>query len=418
MNWHGRLRSSTGLYALPLAIVLAVMQARRELGSMDLSWPGASAMAGSAVVVIAPIFAAVAAWEAGRLKRGRVENWTSTRPWYIVALDAVTLPLLFAACALMSALLSLLPEMASVPGAPDWRFIGVAALVCIGFISLGFGAGRLLKPVYAVPACLVGTYLWLAYPISMQPLWLRHLTGNYDMACCRYDQVPDARALVAGMLVAIAVVVMGIGLSVAQRHLAVKRVLAGLFSLSLVSCGVLLVHDMSWEAATARSAQELICTSGTGQAKLRVCVWPEHADDARVIAKAASPAVNRLVGAGLQRPKTVTEGPPAENEWSFYYPGDPASVPWAIALGLVPQDVPKCQDQGGEWLTGDMVLVLAAWLSVKAGSPDDLVEKRVGPEAMAQVQQVTQRPTSSQLKWFRDNMKILGACDVKPVTVQ
>ncbi|WP_433498173.1 DUF7224 domain-containing protein [Sphaerimonospora sp. CA-214678] len=418
MNWYGRLRSSAGLYALPLAIILAVIQARRELGSMDLNWPGASAMAGSAVVVIAPIFAAVAAWESGRLKRGSVENWTHTRPWYVVVLDTVALPLLFAACALTSALLSLLPEMASVPGAPDWRFIGVAALVCIAFIFLGFGAGRLLKPVYAVPACLVGTYLWLAYPISMQPLWLRHLTGNYDTACCRYDQIPDARALLGGTLVATAVAIMGAGLSIAQRHLAVKRVLTGLFCLCLASCGVLLVHDMSWEAATARSAQELICTSGTGQAKLRVCVWPEHSDDAGVIAKAATPAVNRLVDTGLQRPKSVTEGPPGENEWSFYYSGDPVSVPWAISLGLVPQDVPECQDHGGEWLTGDMVLVLAAWLSLKAGSPDDLVEKRVGSEAMGQVRQVTQRPASSQLKWFRDNMEILHACNVKPVTIQ
>ncbi|WP_405086564.1 hypothetical protein [Microbispora sp. NBC_01389] len=417
MPWLGRLRSSAAVYVLPVVIILAALQARRELGSMDLYWPAVSAMAGSAVGVIAPVYSAVAAWEGGRLKRGGVEQQTYVRPWWTIVLDAVALPLLGAACALLAALPAQLPEIISVPGAPDWRFMGVSALVCAGFTIVGFGVGRLLKPVYAVPICLVGTYLWLAYPISMQPLWLRHLTGNYDTACCRFDEIPDWRALAAGTLVGLAIAATGVGLSVVRRQVAVKRSALGLASLSLVVCAVILVRDMSWAAAVPRSAQDLVCERSTARDALTVCLWPEHAHDAERAMTASSHVVDRLVAAGLRRPTTLTEGPAEANAWTFSYRADLALLPWGIASGLVPQDVPRCQDEGGQWLTGDMVLPLMSWVAHRAGATLESVETRAGAETAAVIREVTRRPANSQLSWFRENLRLLGKCDVDPVKI-
>ncbi|MEU9890810.1 hypothetical protein [Sphaerisporangium sp. NPDC051011] len=418
MSWRSRLRSA-GVYVLPLAVIVAVMQARRELGSMDLCWPGASAMANSAVAVIAPIYAATAAWEAGRLRRGGVDRWTFARPWYVVVLDALTVPLAGAVLALTAASLSLLPAMAGVPGAPDLRFLGVAVLVCAGFIFLGFGLGRLLMPVYAVPISLIGTYLWLAYPISMEPLWLRHLTGNYDVACCRFDQVPDVRALVAGALVATAVIVTGLGLSLARRNVNAKRLTAGLVSVALVVGGVSVVRGLSWEVAVPRPRADLVCEpAGTSGAVPRICLWPEHVAGADRLAKAVGPAVDRLAAAGLPRPETLTEGQPTRQEWTFSYPPEPDEVAWAIAIGLVPQDVPECQAKGGQWFTGDMIMVLVSWLGLTGGESVQFIEERVGPEIAAKAREVMRRPASAQLRWFRENMKILDVCDVKPVDVK
>ncbi|MEV6987132.1 hypothetical protein AB0M95_38555, partial [Sphaerisporangium sp. NPDC051017] len=46
------------------------------------------------------------------------------------------------------------------------------------------------------------------------------------------------------------------------------------------------------------------------------------------------------------------------------------------------------------------------------------IEARVGPEITAKAREVMRRPVSAQLRWFRENMKILDVCDVKPVDVK
>jgi hypothetical protein len=125
------------------------------------------------------LVAAVAAWQSARMKEAAVWQLAPHRPkWRIIATalaPAVGLGWLMFFVAVTAAFVQ-------HPTAPTWNslpplFLGMSLTVV--YAVIGFTVGRWVSPLLAVPVLLSVVYIAVAYPDSLEPFYLRHMSGEY-----------------------------------------------------------------------------------------------------------------------------------------------------------------------------------------------------------------------------------------------
>ncbi|MFK4224829.1 hypothetical protein [Streptomyces sp. NPDC019890] len=276
----------------------------------------------------------------------------------------------------------------------------LAFMVC-AYASLGYAVGWRLPGILAVPVVAVSAFLWLAYPVAMDPLWLRHLNGTSLGDCCGVDRTLDPRALLAPTIVTLglflAVLVIVGERSVMRRLLALVPV--------AVACAVAvpMVMPMGYDPTRNRDVSALSCSSGTP----RICLWPEQQQDASKFRSWLEEGTKRLKEAGVVLPKTYTP--------SFVGPTR-ARVLASLVASVMPTDAPSCA-QKGAWPGGRAGAPVATWLELTAGGRADDVAQRVvgdGGKTLSLVQQVRSLPAEAQLNWYRTNRAALNDCVTKP----
>jgi hypothetical protein len=411
-----QIRKSPALWLSPVVLLLVVLNTKQAMSLyVEPYWLQASAIASGAVIILAPACAALAAWEAGRHRRGLIDQWAPARTPVGVATSALVPVWLLAVTGFTTATAVVLPATTGVPGSFDLRLIGVAGLVVVAFTAVGWVAGTVARPAYVVPAMLVGVLLWLVYPPAMDTFWVRHLTGNFQHSCCGIETVIDAHALTAPALVAAALLTAATMTMTAWRSRNRWPLIAGVAVLiaGFVTAQTL-VRDLGPDPVRPR-VDGLSCRDSSGG--LRVCVWVEHRDDLARAMRELTPAVHRLTDAGVPAPARLTEAAPAPDRgvWTFTIRHDmtPQDVMYSLAVGLAPPS-PACAEDG-PWPGAAASVMIVVWFARTAGVPSDHPSLRMEPELVVSVDKLRTRPLDVQRRWLAANYAAAARCDRQPV---
>lgn len=403
--------------ALPL-MLLSAMYAASYQPATDDQYNVALAAAGTVTLgFVAPICAAMAAWEGGRLRRAEWWDLPSVRP--VVAVTTWSL-LPVALVGLIAVLIGVLVEFARVGllAIPDLRLVGLSLLVVSAHAVVGFAVGLRVPVVVAAPGVLIASYLWMAFPRALEPLWLRHLNGSLSSCCMLPDELAP-RAVAGAAIVAFGMVIGG-GSLIAQpwrwRNLALA-----LGSL-LIAFGVAvpLVAGLGPDPAVARSTDQLVCREDSS---VTVCVWPEHARRLDEVFEVATLAVDHWKGIGLVSTHfSEARADLHEVGWSsfgFSSQSDRADILHSLAYGLLPP-WPPCAEVGG-YPGFDARAPVHAWYDAIAGmSKADLAQRfppSGGPGLPAPLEIVSALEAATpeaRATWLADNLAAMASCDRSP----
>lgn len=408
------LRRHSAVYALPMLYPLTYLVLRGNFSASDRGWDGAAAGAAGAIIVIAPLGAALAAWEGYRLREGGIFHGAHTRTRLMVA--ASFLWPIFVACGSALALAAVLAWIDTSPSPGRWNVLIFLAPITVmtAFVALGFTLGNRLRPVWTVPLLLVGGWLALAYPVAIEPLWLRHLTGALAQTCCTAGETANPRIILAPVAVATGLIGAAILLLPWTRMKHLRILLAVSLMAGGLSSGVLVVKDLGWNGGLVR-ADGLVCER---ESDIDICLWQEHDRYRSVVSGALVAAVRRLGAAGLPTPHTITEGKVSDGRaWSVRATrwSTSADAVMSMVSGLIPPE-PDCS-KGGEWLGEDAVNSVGAWAALTAGVPAELIAGRLSEEALGTARKVVTAPRKAQLAWFNRALQAIARCDVQPPRV-
>lgn len=404
MPWRALLRTSGAVWGLlPACVWMWLFAHQPDSTVTDRYWEAATAQTTTIGIVAVALSAAAAAWEAVRLRRSRIADYAGApvRTPLVVALSQLrTVWGAGLACVLWT-LLCVSEWAAGAPGAPDPRVVGLLCLMILAYTLAGYAVGWLFPGVLAVPAVAVATFLWLSYPVALEPFWLRQLNGTNLAECCAYDRTLDTRALVGPALVATGLLVAA-AVAIVVRAWAAR--LAGLLPLALaVLIAVPMVDPLGYDPTDSRDTAALSCAGASPQ----VCVWPEQDDDAKKFRTWVEDSAGRLRKAGIAMPRAYTP--------AYSHPTRPDVIA-SLVSALMPQTAPACAADEGSWAGESAYGPLAAWLELTAGARTANVAGRFddGGKTLALVHRVRKLPVQAQKQWYKKNRAALTSCDVKP----
>lgn len=418
MRLRTRLRVSPAVWLfVPLAIAAIAYSGIYPQATQAPYLIAQTAAASVTITFLAPAAAALGSWEAGRLQRGALWAFPHARPRLWVA--AGSLWPIVAAMWLAVMAGAIVRVLSSSPQLPDGRIAVGAAIVLAAHASLGFALGLWVRPIVAVASVLVLDYLWMAMPRSVEPLWLRHLTGDFSSCCdVTFDLAPVALlgsgAIAGGML--------GAAMLLAARQFSPLRtasaaaLLAGSYVL-----GATAVRDLGADPVVARDPAELVCTGSNP----RVCLVPEHRERLSEVLAVAGSATDSWQRAGFEVPGRFTESllDAAQGDAAFMgisASSTEADIRHAIAYAMLPA-IPACAEAGQSYPGAIARDYLLAWLSLTAGMSTDDVRDRVGswddaaisdPTVVAS--EVMGADRDRQADWLAANFRAAISCSHQP----
>ncbi|HEX5541508.1 MAG TPA: hypothetical protein VFX60_08075 [Micromonospora sp.] len=403
-----RSRAETYLIAPLVILTVAYGGSAASRHVTEGYWTAVIAKAGLLLFIIAPICALAAAWEGARYRRGELHDYPALRPqWQIVAV-AVAPSMLLGVLGVSLASVMLAPRAVGAPGIPNPWLLLVYLLVVAAHVMVGYTIGRWFLPAIALPAALLGSYVWLAYPAGITPAWLRHLNGLSFEACCAIDQMPATRAMIGTGVLASGVIITVV---VALRSGRVSRLIgAGCLVLSgAVAVGA--VWPLGPSAAEPRTGQQ----SCAGESPT-ICLWPEQEGARQTIDQTLRPAYANLAAAGIALPPTVaTQDTPATDQLFVPMEAVPRSTDllWSLIVSIVPNTTPECAVTGPH-LGAEALGPISAWLALTAGMPAAELESAVPPEDIALANRVRSLPGQQQLAWYEANRAAANDCTARP----
>ncbi|MFF4922500.1 hypothetical protein ACFY4B_18135 [Kitasatospora sp. NPDC001261] len=401
MPWRSIIRISSAVRAVPVVLVWIAMYSGKMTGWItDGYWPSVTAQSSFLLNFTAPAVAACGAWEGLRVRQSAVLGTAPTRSATAIALPLLAPTLALGTVSVLAALALFVPQAGGIPGWSVPVIILLELLVVLAHTVAGYVLGQMLPRLLAVPLTLIASFLWMAYPSTLDAFWVRQLNGRNLTECCALDQVPATRAVLAPAVVAVGMV----GAAwIWTRLRGNNRITAILALAATTAAGAWIAAPLGYRAAQARPQSEQTCTTTAP----RVCLWPEQEADAARITDWALEAQQRLNAAGLTQTATVSplSARPGKDE-----------VQSLVALGYLPNGAPDCaKEPFARWPGSEAVAPLSSWLKLTAGVTPRTVEGRYRPQEVQLARQVMALPQAEQLTWFRKNADTVGRCDVKPV---
>ncbi|MER6441923.1 hypothetical protein ABT275_37140 [Streptomyces sp. NPDC001185] len=144
------------------------------------------------------VAAALAAWESGRISSAGVWSLAPARSRFRIAAN-VLLPVLLITWGmlLVPAAVSLI-RASTFPNAGSLRLPVMAVCLCVAHATIGFAIGLKVPRVVAVPLVAVVDFVVVSFTRSVDPYWLRHVSGQYtDLS---FGDVPKFSSVVAPIL--------------------------------------------------------------------------------------------------------------------------------------------------------------------------------------------------------------------------
>ncbi len=410
MRWRTVLRVSPASWLL-LPMVAAAWAYARTIVAEGVSadpYPLAWTAAGEGVLVwVASACAGLCAWEGGRLRRARWWDKPHARSKLTIAAWSCALPWTVGMCAMLLATGYLLLQRGV--HVPDWRVLGLIAIQITCYSLLGFALGVWLPLVLSVPLSMLLVWTWLALPVGMEPVWLRHLNGSGLFLCCsaEWDLAPKA-------VLAMVLVTLGVGASaMVLMTIARWRWLAVVPLAIALALAVPLVRGFGYVPVVARDPSLLRCAGS----QPRVCVWPEHAGMLPRILSMLAQAREAWASQGVNLPDTLTEGQakgPGEAEFDTNVKTDDVSLKLSLASAVVGAD-PNCESEEAF----DAGMRATFWLGVKAGIPISEIAKRYqDPSTFSEIRQVSRWSPQEQASWLREQLAAARSCGPTQVRVR
>ncbi|MFD9864012.1 DUF7224 domain-containing protein [Streptomyces alboflavus] len=401
MPWRALLRTSSAVWGLlPVCMWMWVFAHQPDVLVADRYWEAATAQITTVGIIPVSLCAAAGAWEAARLKRSRLASGAAVRTPIAVALAQLRVVWGVGVACVVWALACVAGFATGGPGGPDLRVVGLLCLLLVAYTTVGYAAGWLFPGVLAVPAVAVATFLWLSYPVALEPFWLRQLNGTNLTECCAYDRTLAPRALVAPALVATGLLVAAV-LAVVTRTWTAR--LAGLLPLALaVLVAVPLVDPLGFDPTKGRDTSALTCAGKSPQ----VCLWPEQSADAQEFGQWVATSSARLRKAGVPTPRTYTP--------TFNRPTH-ADVVSSFVGALMPPSPPACAERRA-WAGESAYAPVGVWLELTAGARETDVARRLDDDGktLSLVHDVRKLPARAQQRWYETNRAALTRCDREP----
>lgn len=411
------LRVHPAAWLCPALVVLSAVYAVAYQPAASEPYSVALTAGGSVVIgFLAPVCAALAAWEAGRLRRAGWWEMPHVRPPLAIAVLAMWPVIVSGLVAVSTSIIVQLVRAETL--VPDLRILAVCVVVISAHALAGFAVGLKVPVVIAVPGVLIGSYLWMAFPRAMEPLWIRHLTGSLEACCLLQHDLAISAAIGAALVAGGLAIAAGIVIAAGWR---IRPVGAALSALAVASfAGVSLVMGLGAEPAVARNPSELVCRSSQAVA---VCVWPEHQGRIDEVLAIATTAAENWREAGIAIPTTFTEadGPLQAGERSFGFSEEstPTDILHSLAYALLPV-WPACAEMG-PYPGSAAIDPVHAWFDATAGmSARELTQRfpastspgRPSPtEIVAELMATSEQ---AQQEWLATNLAALERCDVEP----
>jgi hypothetical protein len=405
-RWWLTFTSSTVL-ASPLLLLGGVLMSLSNSDFVDPYWLDLSSKSTVGMLLLAPGFAALGAWDAARW---RVLAAGASRTWVELLLRHLGVVAAMTAVAYFVSLAILFMRTPPVTGLPRLDVLAVGILTTTAYTVVGFVAGRFLPRFIAAPATFIVVWLWVAYTPAIQPFWLRNVTGNLGTSCCSLDRQLVSSALPAPTVVALALIAAAVVVLTWSR-----RLLAWLGSTVVVGIGLVmaatLVSGVGADPVEERTGNQDCINSGS----MRLCAWPEHSDRLHNAAPVIAEAAGRLRDAGLSMPMVLRENTRSA-DWSFSL-GAPDSATWQRVFATSPLNAlpPACtNDNGGYWPAGESLPLATAWLLVKAGAdPPKEAADETGAETK-QLRSLLTSAASTQSSWFSSTLSAMKTCEPIP----
>ena len=405
-------RHNAALWVSPFLLLISLYYAHNILPATPVFYPLAITNAAAWTLAIsAPVLAACAAWEGGRIHQS---NWFVLPHVRSVAAFVFVhvIPIIIVGTATL--ILTVIYKFLALGrlGMPDLRVIALATIVIAALSLLGFAIGVWSPPVISVPTVFIATWCWMALTPAMSPLWVRHLTGSFSGCCSLSTDIPP-RAFAGSLLMASGFVVSSIILF--QHSWRRSRfALAAIPTVLLFSAGAALVHGMGPNAVVPRSASNLVCQPGNPS----VCLWREHQsrlDDVSLIA--TNVAIN-WKDAGVPVPSKFTEQWQKDNnknERSFLIAlnANNSEIVVDLTNAVIPL-FPACA-QHGPWPGGQVQNAVRVWLAEDAGVVPTSLDHQFNPRDLAIASSVHELPIAQQRAWIRQNLAALQSCTVQPL---
>lgn len=415
------LRVNVGsLLALPM-ILLAMLYSLKYGPSTSDPYAVALSAAGTVTIAfVAPICAALGAWEGARFRRAGWWSLPHVRSRAVIAASSAA-PVIVAGSIAVAAASELQLVRAGL-FVPDVRLLALTIVVIAAHTLLGFAAGLWAPVVVAAPAALVVSFLWMAFPAAMDPLWLRHLNGSLS-TCCMVQQDLALSAVAAAALVASGMIAAALVLIVQQAWHRGRAVISILPILVAFVAGSVIASPLGPDPAVARAAAALVCsTDPTG---VEVCVWPEHARRLDEVRRVAVRAVTKWDAAGIPAPRRFSELEPAnaaDPAFGFSLRSTEADIISALAYSLLPP-WPSCAETGpypSAWARDQ----LYAWFAATAGMSEPELVLRFDVPAppgeqspIAVARALRSRPLADQRLWALSNLEAARGCQAAPLDV-
>lgn len=374
-----------------------------------------TAAATGSLAFVAPVVAALAAWEAGRLRRAGWWRHAHARDNLLVAAGLAVPAILAGVVAFTGTVAAILIEHGQV--VPDARLLGLSYAVIIAYALVGAAVGIRVPSVVAAPMVLLVLYVWMSFPRAVEPLWLRHLTGSLSSCCQLSDDIAPTAVLASfGVVISLMTGALLLIRRPSQRFPVAALVppIIGLLA------GASAVSGMGPDPVEPRNQRDLICT----EPGIRVCVWPEHQARLADVTAVVVATHDEWKQRGLNVPMLVTEAtqsPAAALSFEFTNASEAPDIVYSLAYGMI-LPLARCVDQPYDGAAAiDYVI---AWLAATAGMPAAELSSRFGyepapgdPDVLETVDSVLALGSGAELAWFRTNLAAVRSCDKPPSLV-
>lgn len=410
-------RTSSALPALPLGIGLVVFYYSQNTARQIDFWPYRWAPTlveqplEMAYAITYALVSAVSAWQGARLKEAGVWHTAPYRPLRGIIATAL------APVVAMGWLMFLLPvTMAFVQRSfvPTWAsllplFLGM--LLCVAHALIGFTVGQWVKPLIAAPVLLSAVFVAVGLPRSMEPLYLRHMSGEY-FAQLGFGESATFSSMLAAFLPTASLAVAA-ALCWTRLHIAARALLAVtvVTAATLSSYGI--VKDWDYNPAIAVDGGAAVC-EGTAP---RVCM-PEQASGEIA---AVSAEVDRTYTV-LRRYRVVDAAPqvvrdsimygrftPRGTRTTAYLPLSLAHAHHTLAAAVVGPAVHfPCEAPAPK-----SIHTVSLWLEKKLGRTSTYEQIRAEDpyygltdhqEILKTVDDVSAEPDAAQAAWYRETL--------------
>ncbi|MCX4666069.1 hypothetical protein OG453_05240 [Streptomyces sp. NBC_01381] len=184
MRFRTRLRSSSALWAAPLALgvpVLYYLTGASKPESPDFGY--------APTIVSAPLYysyalayavvSALSAWESGRLKEGGGLQLAPARSRYRVAAETLWPVVALGWLMLIVPVVLALADYGVWPTEVSLRPLWLALVVCVAHAVIGCAVGMYVPKGLAAPVMAVVVWAAVSYTVTFDTMWPRHVSGGY-----------------------------------------------------------------------------------------------------------------------------------------------------------------------------------------------------------------------------------------------
>ena len=399
-------RSGVGMnYGCLTLLNVLILVANRDYTYWAGDWHATSIAIAFPVVIMAPVAAALAAYQGLRRQRFGVRQLEETMPlppWRPMLLQWAILTTAALAAYLTGALVAAGITLSNAPQGPVWvsfPLLGAAALAVA--VAVGLWTGRMLATRWSPALAGVVVLAWFL-TLSRAPEHLQRLALLQVDVFSPPDKRLSTPILILSLVFAVLLDAALILLQGRAQRLT-TQVTAGILA---VAAAVALV-GFPGSTLVARAPRSPVCAG----AQPRVCLWPEHAKWVPLAGEVAG-RLSAALPSAFPAGTTYAEAGLSEAAGSEFTlkrgPVSRISMADSLATTILPRVPPECvRDDRASFRN---YVLLHAWLQQKgAGAVDSNLG--VTPDQMAELEAL---PLWEQRSWVDQAVTAVHACTPLP----